>query len=312
MDVNNTGPELRSKSETVAISQLQRSHFSLHSQDWMQNIQTSQRYQGWSLDDRNPQIIESLMPKWEWAYRHYFRVQTDGWDHIPDGPVLFVGAHNGGLAAPDLPMFMFDWFRRFGCERPVYGLMHPKVWRVFPKMAQYAAQAGAIQAHPKMAIAALQKRASVLVYPGGAPDGFKPHRMRHQIHFSGRTGFIKLALRESIPIIPAISWGAHDTLIVLADCYEQVRQLHEKGMPWLFETDPEVFPIYLGLPWGIALGPLPNLPWPAQIHTRVCEPIIFERYGRETLKDQAYVDACYATVVRRMQLALDDLIAECK
>ena len=312
-DVNYTGPELRSNSETVAVKQLWRSHLSLHNEDWMQNKPTSQRYQGWSLDDRNPQFIQSLMPKWEWAYRHYFRVQTDGWRHIPkDGAALFVGAHNGGLATPDLPMFMFDWFRRFGYQRPIYGLMHPNMWRVFPQMSEFAAQAGAIQAHPKMAIAALQKGASVLVYPGGGQDVFRPHRLRRQIHFNGRRGFIKLALREAIPIIPAISWGAHDTLIVLEDCYEQARKLHELGLlPWLFDTDPEVFPIYLGLPWGIAFGPLPNLPWPVQIHTRVCKPIVFERYGREALKDQAYVEACYATVIRQMQLALDDLVAEC-
>ena len=311
-NVNDLGPELRSKSETIAVRQLWQSPLSLHIENWMQDKQTSKRYQGWSLDDRNPQIIESLMPKWEWGYRYYFRVQTAGWEHIPtEGPVLLVGSHNGGLATPDLPMFMVDWFRRFGYERPIYGLMHPKMWRVFPKMAEYAAQTGAIQAHPKMAIAALQKGASVLVYPGAGQDVFRPHRLRHKIHLNGRMGFIKLALREAIPIIPAISWGAHDTLIVLADCYEQARQLHEKGMPWLFDTDPEVFPIYLGLPWGIAFGPVPNLPWPAQIHTRVCEPIVFERYGRETLKDQAYVNACYETVVQRMQLALDDLIAKC-
>jgi 1-acyl-sn-glycerol-3-phosphate acyltransferase len=61
------------------------------------------------------------------------------------------------------------------------------------------------------------------------------------IHFAGRKGFIKLALREGVPIIPAISHGAHDTLIVLADYYPVLRQLHEWGMPWLFGLDPIVF-----------------------------------------------------------------------
>jgi 1-acyl-sn-glycerol-3-phosphate acyltransferase len=277
-------------------------------------MQAPEAFQGWSLTDRDPQVIQLLMPKWEWVYQYYFRVQTSGWHYIPDqGPVLFVGSHNGGLASPDLPMFMVDWFRRFGYERPIYGLMHAGVWQVSPAAAALAAQVGALQAHPKMGIAALRQGAGVLVYPGGAQDVFRPYRLRDRIHLAGRKGFIKLALREGAPIVPLISWGAHDTLIVLADCYEQARQLHQWGLlPWLGNVDPEVFPIYLGLPWGLALGPMPHIPWPVQIHTRVCEPIVFDRYGRQAASDLAYVDGCYRTVVDQMQQALDKLVRECR
>lgn len=267
--------------------------------------------QGWSLEDRDPQTIEAFMPYWEWFYRYYFRVQSDGWHHLyPHEQVLLVGSHNGGLASPDMYMMMYDWFRRFGIQRPVYGLMHPSVWKVNASMAQLAVKLGAIQAHPKMAIAALQKGASVLVYPGGAQDIFRPYKQRHQIHFAGRKGFIKLALRQKVPIVPVISHGAHDTLIVLGDCYEQVKQLHQWGVPWLFDTDPEVFPIYLGLPWGISFGPLPNFPLPVPIHIRVCAPIVFESYGRKAASDRAYVKECYDTVCSQMQQDLDCLIEE--
>ena len=78
-------------------------------------------------------------------------------------------------------------------------------------------------------------------------------------------------------------------------------------MPWLFNVDPEVFPIYLGLPWGIGIGPLPNIPLPAQIKTRVCPPITFEKYGKKATSDRAYVDDCYDLVVKQMQKQLDDL-----
>lgn len=264
---------------------------------------------GWSLDARDPKIIEAWLPYWEWFYRYYFRVKTDGWHHIPpQGPILFVGSHNGGLAAPDVVMVMVDWFRRFGTKRPVYGLLHPHIFKIHPKLSRLAAQMGAIEAHPKMALAALNRGASVLVYPGGAQDVFRPYTQRHQIHLAGRKGFIKLALRKNVPIIPVISTGAHETLIVLGDCYEQVKQLHEMGMPWLYDLDPEVFPIYLGLPWGLALGPLPNFPLPVSIRTRVCAPIVFPQYGKEAARDRSYVDECYDLVVQRMQKALDRLV----
>ncbi|MBD2342314.1 acyltransferase family protein [Calothrix sp. FACHB-156] len=268
-----------------------------------------QKKLGWSLDERDPRFIKSIMPIMGWFYDHYFRVQTSGWEHIPpQEQVLFVGSHNGGLAAPDMLMMMYDWFRKFGVEQPVYGLMHPKVWEVTPQIAQLVAKCGAIMAHPKMAYAALRSGASVLVYPGGAEDVFRPYALRNQIYFAGRQGFIKVALRERVPIVPVISAGAHETLIVLTECYDIVAQLHKLGMPWLFDIDPVVFPIYLGLPWGLSLGPLPNIPLPVTIHTRVCPPIKFEHYGREAACDREYVNECYELVLNQMQHELDQLV----
>jgi 1-acyl-sn-glycerol-3-phosphate acyltransferase len=270
------------------------------------------KYDGWSLADRDPQAIDRVfMPMWEWMYHRYFHVTTDGWEHVPSrGKMLVVGSHNGGLGSPDMFMLMYDWFCRYGTERLAYGLAHPSVWKHFGPMAKLAAQAGAVIAHPKMAIAALHKDAAVLVYPGGAEDVFRPYTQRHQIHLAGRKGFIKIALRERAPIVPVISLGAHEGLIVLTDLYPILERLHDLGMPWLFGIDPIVFPVYLGLPWGIAFGPLPNLPLPTQIHIRICEPIEFDRYGRSAATDREYVNDCYELVERQMQLELDRLVAQ--
>lgn len=251
------------------------------------------------------------MPMWGWLYRHYFQASSDGWEHLPpQGRMLVVGSHNGGLAAPDMFMLMHDWFARYGTERPAYGLAHPAVWKYFGFTAKLAVQAGAVIAHPKMAISALQQDAAVLVYPGGAEDIFRLHSQRYKIQLAGRKGFIKVALREHAPIVPVVSVGAHDGLIVMADFYDAVAQLHDRGMPWLFGIDPVVFPVYLGLPWGVAFGPLPNLPLPTQIHVRICKPIEFSRYGRAAANDREYVNACYTLVEQQMQLELDCLVKD--
>jgi 1-acyl-sn-glycerol-3-phosphate acyltransferase len=266
---------------------------------------------GWSLEDRNPQVIEKLMPFFGWFYQYYFRVKTDGWEHIPKtGKVLLIGSHNGGLAAPDTVMMTYDWFRQFGTDRLAYGLMEPKMWQVFPGLARLATQVGTLQTHPNLAREALSRGAAVLIYPGGAKDVFRPYTLRNKIYFHGHKGFIKLALEQQVPIIPFISYGAHSTLIVLADIYPQLQQLHQWGMPWLAGVDPGVFPIYLGLPWGIGIGPLPNIPLPVQLHTRVCPAIHFERYGKEAAHDREYVDQCYRQVCDAMQQALDQLVQE--
>ena len=266
-------------------------------------------FTGWSLEDRDPEVIEKLMPFFGWVYQYYFRVQTDGWENIPKTDnVLLIGSHNGGLAAPDTVMMTYDWFRRFGPDRLAYALMHPKIWQVLPGLARLATQVGTIQPHLHMAIAALRRGASVLIYPGGVQDVFRPYSLRNTIYFCGHQGFIKLALQEEVPIIPLISHGAHSTLIVLADIYPQLQQLHQRGFPWLLGIDPGVCPIYLGLPWGIAVGPWPNIPLPVKLHTRVCRAIVFDRYGHKAAHDQDYVDECYNKVCRLMQHELDQLV----
>ena len=275
------------------------------------NEPTANRFDGWSLSDRDPAVLEQMMPLMAWAYRHYYRVSTSGWENVPaDEPVMFIGSHNGGIAAPDLHMMLYDWCRYFGTQKPLYGLMHPEVWTATPAVARIAAQMGAVKAHPKMGIAALNAGHSIVVYPGGASDVFRPWRDRHKIYFHNRKGFIKLALKKGVPIVPLISTGAHSTFFVLTDIYPLMEQLHQQGLPWLFGVDPEVFPIYLGLPWIIGIGPVPHLPLPVKIRTRVCQPIRFERTGANAAKDRAYVDACYEKVRAQMQTALDRLVAE--
>ncbi len=266
---------------------------------------------GWSLEGRDPELLKKVMPFMGWLYQHYYRVKTSGWEHIPiDENIMLVGSHNGGLPAPDMHMMLYDWCDRFGTEKPLYGLMHPSVWKASPPAAHIATQMGAVRAHPKMGLAALNHKANIALYPGGAQDIFRPYSMRNKIYFHNRKGFIKLALKKAVPIVPMISCGAHSTLVVLGDIYPQIRQLHELGMPWLLGVDPEVFPVYLGLPWGLGLGPVPNIPLPIQIHTRICPPIRFERTGAEALRDKAYVDDCYKQVQTEMQAELNALVEE--
>ncbi|MGB5772851.1 MAG: glycerol acyltransferase, partial [Crocosphaera sp.] len=49
----------------------------------MKSQKTFEHGLGWSLDERDPKFIETVMPYWKWFYDHYFRVKTDGWHHIP-------------------------------------------------------------------------------------------------------------------------------------------------------------------------------------------------------------------------------------
>lgn len=261
------------------------------------------------LEKRDPEFLQSLLPFLQLLYHLYFRVETDGWHHVPEnGKFLFVGSHNGGIVAPDLYMFLVDWLRRFGAYRPIYGLMQPEAF-TSPETVTSVARLGAVPATFKFATAALSREAPILVYPGGVDDVYRPYSKRHQIELAGRKGFIKLALRENVPIIPLVSVGAHETLVILTDCKDLMQWLRKQGIVDSSTAMTRVFPIYLGLPWGLGMGIRPNLPLPSKIYTRVCSPIQFQRSGRKAARDRAYVDACYEQVRQHMQASLDDLVA---
>ena len=266
---------------------------------------------GRSLADRDPDKIDQMLPFFDWVYHHYFQVKSDGWEHIPaQGPMLIVGSHNGGLAAPDTQMMTYDWLRRFGSQRPAYAVMDPRVWQVFPILGRMGSWMGCLRANSPATVRALRQGSSLLVYPGGARDVFRPHHLRNRICFFGQKGFIKLALREKVPIVPAMAYGAHDTLWVLEDFYDLADTWRrQQGWNWPLGIDPGTLPLYLGLPWGLTLGPWPHLPWPTPLHTRVCPPITFPHYGLTAAQDEDYVNTCYAQVCNTMQHELDQLFA---
>ncbi|MFN6131617.1 MAG: lysophospholipid acyltransferase family protein, partial [Synechococcaceae cyanobacterium] len=258
---------------------------------------------------RDPRLIRALMPLWGWAHRHYFHVTSAGWNQVPlQGPVLFIGSHNGGLAAPDMHMAIYEWYQRQGLERPIRGLAHPKWWRVDPRLAQLARGPGAIPAHPRLARAALEERSSLLIYPGGAEEACRPHRQRDRVDLQGRTGFLRLALEFNLPILPLVSWGSHDTLFILEDLYPLARALQRRGvLRWPLGIDPEVLPLYLGLPWGLMLGPIPNLPLPTPIRLSIGAPIQLDRRGVAASRDRRYLRECYQLVETTMQRQLDQV-----
>ncbi|NEQ47197.1 MAG: acyltransferase family protein [Leptolyngbya sp. SIOISBB] len=279
---------------------------------WQATIAPANELNGLSLDGRSPVNIERSLPLLEWITHTYFQTTTDGWEQIPAGQVMLIGSHNGGMAAPDTLAMTYEWFHQFGPDRPIYALMDPKMWQAMPAIARLAAHLGALRAEPRMALAALESGASLVIYPGGAKDVFRPYTLRHQIFLNGRRGFVRLALEYKLPIMPMISHGAHETLIVLAEIYDQLKAIAPGKIPWPLGIDPGVLPIYLGWPWGLAIGPLPNIPFPKPIHTRICPPIWFDHYGEAAARDRDYVDQCYQLVESTMQRELDRLVEECE
>lgn len=158
-------------------------------------------------------------------------------------------------------------------------------------------QAGAIEATPDNAAAALRSDAVVLVFPGGDYDAFRPSQSANIIDFEGRTGYVRTAVQAGVPIVPMVSIGGQETQWFLARGDGLARSLG------LHRIRFKALPLTFGLPFGLTTVLPANIPLPSKIVMRVLTPIdVTDQFGEDPDIDE--VDAHVRTV---MQRALDDL-----
>jgi 1-acyl-sn-glycerol-3-phosphate acyltransferase len=261
---------------------------------------------GASADDvraRDPEFAALMMDFFDIVGRRYFRLRVDGVEQVPArGPVLLVGNHNGGMVPSDGFFAALAIYKRYGRERALYALVHDFLLED-PLLRSYALRLGMLRAGPDSAHHVFAAGGCLLVYPGSDLDTFRPFAERGKVTLGGRAGFVKVALRERVPIVPVVSAGTHEQLIVLTRGDGLARLLNAHA--WA-RTD--VFPIVLALPWGLTSGFVPYLPLPAQTHLSFGVPIAWPELGPSDADRPDVVERCYHEVESRMQAILDQLM----
>jgi 1-acyl-sn-glycerol-3-phosphate acyltransferase len=255
------------------------------------------------LDRRDAAAVSLLLPFVRRINDHYLRLHRDGLEHLDrvrDEAVLFVSNHNGGIAGPDLVCTLGTLWETFGPHAPLYALAHDFAMRQATPIGRVLQRLGAIRAHPENAMRAFQSGGKVLVYPGGDLEAYRHSRDRDRIVLGNRTGFVRLAQRAGVAIVPIVAQGAHRSAFIFDDGEWIARALGLERWGRLRR-----FPLALALPWGIAIGPwTPYLPLPLPIRLRVLPPM---RFGTDVDPHDAL-----ETVRAAMQAALGDLAAEAR
>jgi 1-acyl-sn-glycerol-3-phosphate acyltransferase len=253
------------------------------------------------LDERDPDYIRETLPRLWLLSSLYFRGEVRGLGNIPDeGPVLLVGNHSGGNMTPDTTVFSLAFHAYFGVERRFHQLAHNLVLSSPP--LGFLRKYGTVAASPENAKAALEAGAAVLVYPGGDLEVHRPSWRSAKTDFNDRTGYVRLALEQDVPIVPVVAIGGQETALFLSAGEGLAKALM---LDRAFRL--KVLPVSLALPWGLNVGDfLGHVPLPAKIVVEVLPPI----HPREEFGARPDPDEVHEHVARLMQDTLDALASE--
>ncbi len=209
-------------------------------------------------------------------YRHWFRAEWEGLENIPrQGGALLVANHAAAIPS-DAPAIMHGIETELG--RPVYGLA-TELFKRFPLVGVLWQRLGGVQAHPDNAYRLLREQNQlVLVFPEGIKGPGKLYRERYQLRRFGRGGFVEIALRAGVPIVPIAIVGAEESMPIL---YKSGALAKLTGLPYV--------PLTANM---LLFGPLGAiLYFPAKFKFRVLEPVTFDeppdqpRYSRSRIMD---------------------------
>ncbi len=258
-----------------------------------------------ALEGPNQTLMRAQKPFWDVLCKYYFRLETSGWERLPEETSLLIGNHSGGSLTMDAWTFVFAWWRRFGTERVLHATAHD-VLMAAPGLGDYFRLAGVIPASRAGVSAALSSGCDVVIWPGGDLDAMRSWRRRDEAVLGGRMGFVRTAIRSGVPIVPVASVGGHDTAFVVAEGQWIANGLDRvSGLKRKLRGSQ--LPIVLGFPFGLTIETIPtHLPLPAKIRTELLDPIHVD-HDPERVNDRDYVTSIYREVESAIQGGMDRL-----
>jgi 1-acyl-sn-glycerol-3-phosphate acyltransferase len=229
-------------------------------------------------------------------YKYWFRAEWEGLENIPtDGGALLVSNHAGAVPS-DAPAIMHGIETELG--RPVYGLAE-YIFKTLPVIGTMWSRVGGVTAQPDNAYRLLREQKQlVLVFPEGTKGTSKHYSERYQLRRFGRGGFVEIAMRAGVPVVPIAVVGAEESMPIVWKLPGAAKAL---GIPY--------FPITANmLAFGPVLGQI--LYFPAKFRLRVLEPVYFDvdpdqpRYSRSRIMDHS------EAIREQIQAALYDMLRQ--
>ena len=255
---------------------------------------------GWSLEGPDWTFMERQKYFWNPLMDYWFRMEIEGWDNIPDPPVLLIGIHSGAPFVWDAWTVGLQWWRHFGRSRTLHGTAHDALM-AFPGVGAYFRRMGVLPAAPDSIAGALAAGLDVALWPGGERDSLRSWAQRDEAILAGRKGFVRMAIRAGVPIVPIATVGGPDSMPVVATGHRAARLLRLDRVARL-----KMFPIAVQVPWGISPALLPELPLPTKIRTAFQPAVELDRDPARA-DDADYVEQQYERIRGSIQAGMDRL-----
>lgn len=247
----------------------------------------------WGRSERMRELARTLYGP---MYERWHRVEWEGLEKIPkEGGALLVSNHAGAIPA-DAPAIMHGIEEELG--RPVYGLAD-EMFKRLPVVGMLWSRVGGVLAHPDNAYRLLREQQQLaLVFPEGTKGTGKTYGDRYQLRRFGRGGYVQIAMRAGVPIVPIAVVGAEEAMPIL---WKSSQMAKLTGLPYV--------PLTANMLAFGGLGPLGALlPFPAKIKIRVLDPVHFDvepdlpRYSRSRIMDES------EAIRQRIQESLLDML----
>ncbi len=244
----------------------------------------------WGRSERMREVARTV---YDPLYRYWFRAEWEGLEHIPrQGGALIVANHAAAIPS-DAPVIMHGIEKEL--DRPVYGLAE-NLLRTIPMLGTLWSRFGGVPAHPDNAYRLLHDdHQLVLVFPEGTKGTGKLYRDRYKLNRFGRGGFVEIAMRAGVPVVPIAVVGAEESMPII---WKSPRLAKLLNIPY--------FPV---TPQMLMFGPLGLIAYfPAKFKLHVLPPAHFdvapgqERYSRSRVMDEA------DRIRERIQHALYDML----
>jgi 1-acyl-sn-glycerol-3-phosphate acyltransferase len=217
---------------------------------------------------------EVLLPLAKPLYERYFRVQTLGIDRVPsEGAALMVGNHSGTVPL-DAIMIQYAVATEHPQKRTIRNVAANLPFRM-PFIGPLARKSGNAVACDEDAYELLRRGELVGVFPEGYKGVGKGWNERYRLQRFGRGGFIEIALRTRVPIIPIAVVGAEEAYPMIGNAKLLAKAF---GYPY--------FPITPTFPW---LGPLGALPLPSKWIIEFGDPVPMDDYPDDAAEDAMLV-----------------------
>ncbi len=218
------------------------------------------------------------------------RYEVHGIDNIPTDRACLVVGYHGRPIAHDLCMLQNVVYARTGT------MPHPIFHAAFAENDKARAvmeELGFVWADDHRLAGAVDRGEPIIVTPGGTREGCRTVRQRYRVHWGRRTGYIRLALKYGLPVVPVAAAGADDLFIGLNDGHAWGKRLNV----------PHDMPAWLGFGL-VGMWPL-AVPLPAKIRQLVGRPIDLTAQGPVDPSDREQLLVLHDRITGAVQGLLD-------